>query len=150
MFRNKSSSYFNFSQDFGETFTKLVLELKDYRNQTNNKIDIFFKWENEKNWFSMILFFFYIIIIMIVLFLIFKKLKDPVVFISNVVFLTIPLLIVISGFICIYFLIYTDFCHSIYSAIYNDDFPVHNKGIGQIVSCFNSVYIFLFLINCCK
>jgi len=113
--------------------------LQVYKEKTDKNIDKFLEIEGKKNMFSVILFIFYILIILIVLVLIIKKYKEPVIYISNVVLLTIPILFIVSGVITIYFLTYTDFCYSIHSAIYDSNFPVYNKGIGKIVSCFNSV-----------
>lgn len=122
-------------------FKTLAGGLKDYQEKTETNIDIFLEIEEKKNTFSVFFFIFYILIIVLVLALILKKFKEPVIFISNIVLVTIPILIVLSGIVSIYFFIYTDFCYSIHSAIYEDNFPVYNKGIGKIVSCFNSVFI---------
>jgi hypothetical protein len=131
------------SEEIESTFKTLAGGLRDYQANTDQNIDVFLEIEEKKNLFSVVFFIFYILIIVIVLALIIKKLKAPVIYISNVVLLTIPILIVLSGVVSIYFFIYTDFCYSIHAAIYDGNFPVYNKGVGKIVSCFNSVINYL-------
>jgi hypothetical protein len=142
-YKNKTANLNSTSEEIESTFKTLAGGLKDYQDKTDTNIDVFLEIEEKKNLFSVFFFIFYILIIVLILALIFKKFKEPVIYISNIVLLTIPILIVLSGIVSIYFFIYTDFCYSIHSAIYEDNFPVYDKGIGKIVSCFNSVFIIL-------
>ena len=140
-YKNKTANLNSTMEEIESTFKVLARGLKDYQAKTDSNIDVFLEIEGKKNMFSVSFFIFYILIIIVVFALIVKKYKEPVIYISNIVLLTIPILIVVSGIISIYFFIYTDFCYSIHSAIYENNFPVYNKGVGKIVSCFNSVNI---------
>lgn len=140
-FKNKSSDLklTANSEDLESIFRTLTGGLQEYQEKTDQNIDVFLDIEEKKNMFSVVFFIFYILIIILVVALIIKKYKEPVIYISNIVLLTVPVLIVLSGIVSIYFFIYTDFCYSVHTAIYEDNFPIYNKGIGKIVSCFNSV-----------
>jgi len=125
--------------DVEEIYLKLKLGLGLYRNDTNYYLDKFINIENKKNLFSILLFIIYSCMIILIFYLVMKKNREPVIYLSNIVFCTVPLLIIACGLISIYFFIYSDFCVSIHSAIYNDNFPIYNKGIGKMVSCFDKV-----------
>jgi len=146
-YKNKTSDLSLTSEEIKSSFKTLAEGLAIYKNKTETNIDIFLGYEEKKNMFSVFFFIFYLLIIFLVLALTIKKYKEPVIYMSNLVLLTIPILIVLSGIISIYFFIYTDFCYSIHSAIYENNFPVYNLGIGKIVSCFDSVleyFLFVF------
>jgi len=146
-YKNKTFDLSLTSEEIKSSFKTLAEGLAIYKNKTETNIDIFLGYEEKKNMFSVFFFIFYLLIIFLVLALTIKKYKEPVIYMSNLVLLTIPILIVLSGIISIYFFIYTDFCYSIHSAIYENNFPVYNLGIGKIVSCFDSVleyFLFVF------
>jgi hypothetical protein len=145
-YKNKSFYLSLTSEEIKSSFKTLAEGLAIYKNKTETNIDIFLGYEEKKNMFSVFFFIFYLLIIFLVLALTIKKYKEPVIYMSNLVLLTIPILIVLSGIISIYFFIYTDFCYSIHSAIYENNFPVYNLGIGKIVSCFDSVLGYFLLI----
>lgn len=147
-FEINSTKFFNHSEDLNRTLNALTSGLEVYKEKTDGNINIFFEFEERKNIFSVILFIFYVLMIFIVILLFIKKFKHPINFISNAVTFTIPLLIVLAGVIAIYFFIYSDFCSSIHDSIYEDYFPIYDKGIGKIVSCFSSVFFYnIFKIN---
>jgi hypothetical protein len=42
------------------------------------------------------------------------------------------------GFTTTAYFIYSDICQEVYEAIYENKFPIDNKGMGYLVSCFDS------------
>ena len=92
---------------------------------------------------SIILMVCFTLVILLYCFLAYKKLKNILDIISNIVFFTIPIIIAILGLITIYFMITFDFCNSIHSSIYKDHFPIYNKGVGKFSNCFDSVIILI-------
>ena len=113
--------------------------IKSYTNSTTHYSDLFRSHEGTKDTISIVMVIFFIVIIVLYCFLTFKKLKEPMDFISNITFVTIPMFLGFTGVIAIYFMITFDFCNSIHSSIYKDQRPIYNKGVGKLFNCFDSV-----------
>jgi hypothetical protein len=54
------------------------------------------------------------------------------------------MIIFFEGLLASYFFIYSDLCDAVHGAIYENEFPIYNKGLGVLVSCFDAV-IFLII-----
>jgi len=134
-----NSNVVSMSKESDSILKGLTLGLEQYKNLTQSNVEILLKIEKKNFLFSGLLFLFYIVIFVLALFAIIKKYKVALELISYLVLITVPLLIFICGVLSVYFFIHSDFCNSIHTAIYKDHFPIYNKRIGKIISCFNSV-----------
>lgn len=94
---------------------------------------------NVKNIISIVMIIFFILVILLYGVFFWKKMREPMDFLSYILFVTIPAFMFITAFISIYFMITFDFCNSIHSSIYEGNFPIYNKGIGKLSNCFDRV-----------
>lgn len=155
MYLNKLNSFVNkiekikeFSEEGKEAFQGVSKGIYLYSNLTNSFLEALQYHNNQKDLISIILLVFFIITILLYCFLAYKKLREVMDIVANVVFFTIPILFVVTGLITVYFMIIFDFCNSVHSGIYKDHFPIYNKGVGKLTNCFDSVinYLFFYLL----
>ena len=88
---------------------------------------------------------FYSVVFLFVIYCTIKNRKQPVIFFSYLTLFTVPIILCIIGFYSIYYSICCDFCNSIHTSIYDNHFPINDKGIGKLFSCFSNVNIFFYL-----
>lgn len=131
----------SFSDEGKEAFETFSNGIESYKNITTKNTNIFKSKENIKDTINYIMIGFFSILIILFFIFFWKKIRGPIDFISNIVFVTIPLVLVITGILIIGFMIAFDFCNSIHASIYENDFPIYGKGLGKLFNCFDSVII---------
>ncbi len=94
--------------------------------------------ENERNLTIIITFVFYLLIAALSLLGFRKRWPGFLLFLSIILLFTLPVLIAFGGLIASHYFIYADFCEDVYDAVYNNKFPVFDRRIGYLTSCFSA------------
>ena len=112
-------------------FNSLNNDLKNEQKNTKNTL-------NRENTRNLLTIFLYIITIFIfigsIFFYIIRKEKF-LMFLSIFTLFLIPILIIFAGFTSKFYFFYSDLCQSVNGAIYKNEFPVSNKGLGYYINC---------------
>jgi hypothetical protein len=125
-----------------ENFKILKTGLSKNTNKTIETADKFMTVENSRSLYTILLFVFYIIIFALSIAAFFKRWPNLILALSIVLLLTLPLILLYTGLLTSYFYLYSDCCGDVYSAIYENEMPIHGKGLGYITSCFDMVIYF--------
>ncbi len=129
------------------TYTKLSSGVLYAASESYNHMDITYEIETERNLISILIFVAYLIMIGLAFLGFIKRWPKFLLGLSISLMLSIPLLLLFEGMTATYYFVYSDMCESVHSAMYENQFPVYNKGMGYFASCFNattqsSVYAF--------
>ena len=125
-------------------YNSLNKDLKKEQKNTNDAL-------NRENTRNLLTIFLYIISILIfigsVIFYMIRKEKF-LMYLSLFTLFLIPSLIIFAGYTSKFYFYYSDLCQSVNGAIYKNEFPVTNKGLGYYINCLDlKTKSFLFSIN---
>lgn len=124
---------------FDETnFKNLTDGVKMYQDNNKERMDFMDSFEGSRNLFNLLIFFFFLLIILISLLCFFKRWPVVLLVLSIVLLFTLPLILFFQGATASYYFVYSDFCDSIHDAMYENQFPVYNKGLGYFLSPFDA------------
>lgn len=122
-----------------DSFDTLQKGLLDYAPRQNQRIETTYSYEKFRGLLTYLFFSFYIVLIGLS-FLAFKKQWAKTLLALSILFLcTLPIILLFEGVTSIYFLVYADVCGAVSGAMYENQFPINNRGIGYFVSCFDVV-----------
>jgi len=112
-------------------YNSLNNDLKKEQKNTNDAL-------NRENTRNLLTIFLYIISILIfigsVIFYMIRKEKF-LMYLSLFTLFLIPSLIIFAGYTSKFYFYYSDLCQSVNGAIYKNEFPVANKGLGYYINC---------------
>ena len=121
-----------------ENFDKFKLGILSYRNETQSSVGYLMQWENKRSLTTILIFLFYLSVCGMSFYAFFKRKPNFLLFLAMLLLFSIPLLLVFQGLLANYYFFYSDTCQAVHDAIYENQFPVKNDGLGYYVSCFGS------------
>lgn len=121
-----------------DNFNALSSGLKTYVNTTSFRLDNANGWENRRSLITVLIFVFYLLVIAFVFVGFFKRWSNFLLGMSILLLFSLPVILLFEGVITTYYFIYSDVCQEVHDAIYENKFPISDKGLGFFVSCFNS------------
>jgi hypothetical protein len=116
----------------------VISDLQDFYNNSQTRMDWVAKWENLRNYLTILSFLLYVLFAIFALLGYYKRWPYTLLFLSIVIAFTIPVLVSMEGFLASYYFIYTDLCVDVHGAIYQNKFPITDTGLGYYTSCFNA------------
>jgi hypothetical protein len=126
-----------FDKDNIETLSSGI---ERYKNTTIAKAKFIDKWEDSRNVYTIVLFIFYQFLYVIAIYGFLKRIPNVLLTISIILIFSLPMVIFFEGLLASYFFVYSDLCDAVHGAMYENEFPIYNKGIGVLVSSFDAVY----------
>lgn len=130
----------NIEYQLNQNNIKIIEEgLIKYDSDIEARMDSINHEENLRNMFDVFLFIFYIFCI-ITCFISYRKRWTKAILITYLLMLSsLPVIFLLEGYDANYFLIYSDLCEGVYGAMYQNENPLYNKGIGFLTNGFDSV-----------
>lgn len=100
-------------------------------NRTNEAISS----ENMRNTATILIFTAYLIVIILIFLSFFMKWQSVLALLAILVLFSISGMLVFEGYITKFYFYYSDMCGKVYTAMYENEFPVANQGIGYYINC---------------
>lgn len=115
-------------QKFKDNIDAYVIGAKD---RTNEAI----RSENLRNTTTILIFVGYLLIIILTLLSFFFKWQIVLMLLSILILFSIPAMCVFDGYTARFYFYYSDLCGKVHSAMYENEFPVANQGLGYYINC---------------
>ena len=84
---------------------------------------------------NVIIFLVYAAIIGFAVFAFIMRWKAVIMSLAIFTFLSLTIIVIYAGYNSKYYFYYSDLCSKVYSAMYKNEFPVANQGLGYYVNC---------------
>ena len=133
VFKNSSNTYPLPTNEYMEEFQK---EIKQYNSVTKERTNQILNDEKKRSDITLAIYIVYLIVIFLAYLIFFLKREKYELFISIILFFSVPGLLILEGFNAKYFFFYSDMCDSVNSALYSNEFPVADQSLGYYYNCF--------------
>lgn len=133
VFKNSSNIYPLPTNEYMEEFQK---EIKQYNSVTKERTNQILKDEKKRSDITLAIYIVYLLVICSAYLIFFLKREKYELFISIILFFSVPGLLILEGFNAKYFFFYSDMCDSVNSALYSNEFPVADQSLGYYYNCF--------------
>lgn len=133
VFKNSSNSYPLPTNEYMEEFQK---EIKQYNSVTKERTNQILNDEKKRSDITLAIYIVYLLVICSAYLIFFLKREKYELFISIILFFSVPGLLILEGFNAKYFFFYSDMCDSVNSALYSNEFPVADQSLGYYYNCF--------------
>jgi uncharacterized membrane protein len=117
--------------------------LTKYKNTTVAKAKFIDRWEDTRNIYTIVLFVFFLFLYVFAFYGYLRRIPNLLLVVSIILLFSIPMIIFFEGLLASYFFVYSDLCDAVYGAMYQNEFPIYNKGLGVLISGFDGVNILL-------
>lgn len=118
-----------------ELYTQFKSGIDNYVLVANNRTNEAISNENMRNTVTILIFTAYLIIIVLTFLSFFMKWQSVLTLIAILVLFSISFMLVFEGYITKFYFYYSDMCSKVYSAMYENEFPVANQGLGYYINC---------------
>ena len=118
-----------------ELFQKFKTGIDSYVIGANNRTNEAISSENLRNTTTILIFVGYLLIIILTLLSFFFKWQIVLMLLSILILFSIPAMIVFDGYTARFYFYYSDLCGKVHSAMYQNEFPVANQGLGYYINC---------------
>jgi len=132
-FKNSSNTYPLPTNEYMEEFQK---EIKQYNSVTKERTNQILNDEKKRSNITLAIYIVYLLVICSAYLIFFLKREKYELFISIILFFSVPGLLILEGFNAKYFFFYSDMCDSVNSALYSNEFPVADQSLGYYYNCF--------------
>lgn len=119
-----------------ENLNVLYNGLVDYNNKTSTRTEDAQAWENKRSLIAILIFVFYLIVFILSLVAFFRRWPSFLLGLSLVLLFSLPALLFFEGITASYYFIYSDLCQSVHDAMYENKFPIADRGLGYFINCF--------------
>ena len=133
VFKNSSNIYPLPTNEYMEEFQK---EIKQYNSVTKERTNQILNDEKKRSDITLAIYIVYLLVICSAYLIFFLKREKYELFISIILFFSVPGLLILEGFNAKYFFFYSDMCDSVNSALYSNEFPVADQSLGYYYNCF--------------
>jgi hypothetical protein len=133
VFKNSSNTYPLPTNEYMEEFQK---EIKQYNSVTKERTNQILNDEKKRSDITLAIYIVYLLVICSAYLIFFLKREKYELFISIILFFSVPGLLILEGFNAKYFFFYSDMCDSVNSALYSNEFPVADQSLGYYYNCF--------------
>ena len=133
VFKNSSNTYPLPTNEYMEEFQK---EIKQYNSVTKERTNQILNDEKKRSNITLAIYIVYLLVICSAYLIFFLKREKYELFISIILFFSVPGLLILEGFNAKYFFFYSDMCDSVNSALYSNEFPVADQSLGYYYNCF--------------
>lgn len=133
VFKNSSNTYPLPTSEYMEEFQK---EIKQYNSVTKERTNQILNDEKKRSDITLAIYIVYLLVICSAYLIFFLKREKYELFISIILFFSVPGLLILEGFNAKYFFFYSDMCDSVNSALYSNEFPVADQSLGYYYNCF--------------
>ena len=133
VFKNSSNTYPLPTNEYMEEFQK---EIKQYNSVTKERTNQIINNEKKRSDITLAIYIVYLLVICSAYLIFFLKREKYELFISIILFFSVPGLLILEGFNAKYFFFYSDMCDSVNSALYSNEFPVADQSLGYYYNCF--------------
>lgn len=133
VFKNSSNTYPLPTSEYMEEFQK---EIKQYNSVTKERTNQILNDEKKRSNITLAIYIVYLLVICSAYLIFFLKREKYELFISIILFFSVPGLLILEGFNAKYFFFYSDMCDSVNSALYSNEFPVADQSLGYYYNCF--------------
>lgn len=115
--------------------TEFKSGIDNYSNSSKTRTDDAIYKENKRNLMNVIIFLVYAAIIGFAVFAFIMRWKAVIMSLAIFTFLSLTIIVIYAGYNSKYYFYYSDLCSKVYSAMYKNEFPVANQGLGYYVNC---------------
>ena len=133
VFKNSSNTYPLPTNEYMKEFQK---EIKQYNSVTKERTNQILNDEKKRSDITLAIYIVYLLVICSAYLIFFLKREKYELFISIILFFSVPGLLILEGFNAKYFFFYSDMCDSVNSALYSNEFPVADQSLGYYYNCF--------------
>ena len=122
------------SESYMENFKKSIDKyISDSKIRTEQMIDD----ESARNVWLILLYVYYLLLLISGYVAFFLKMEKVESVLAILAFFTIPAMIIFEGYNTKFYFFYSDICGTVHGALYEEEFPVANLGLGYYFNCFD-------------
>ena len=120
---------------FNDIYKLSQTEVKKELNTSNTNLNDIDKIIIARSLLNLFLFLYFVCLVIAGFVCYYYKKENGVLTVSVLILLNLPLIVFISAINSSFFFVSADLCDSTYNAIYTNEMPVYNKGIGWFANC---------------